>query len=346
MQVSTRNLLGTLLVAVLTTSLIMPLEASAAKKKRKRKKQKAAQVEKEQREKAREYYNQGKEAFDKEDFENALEAFQKAYDTKPHPVVLKSVAECQAALGDTAAAVDTFEKYLADPEAAGKDSVQKRVEELKALPIEVQITSEPEGGRIDIDEADSGQVTPATIKMKAGSHEVKITVEGFEPMAKQIEVELGADNEVVADFETEGIPAVAPVESPPPVEPIESTGEEAEPPPMEEESSGPPPAFWVMAAVTGAGLVSGTVFGTMALADEEEFNDNPTNSKADAVERDAIIADVSFGVAVAAAVAGTIILIVHSRKKKESANEGGGLEVSVLPAAGKDAIGMGTTLSF
>jgi hypothetical protein len=64
----------------------------------------------------------------------------------------------------------------------------------------------------------------------------------------------------------------------------------------------------LLVGLVGVGLVSGTVFGTLALNDEEAYKKTPTTEKRDAGRRDATIADVSFGVAVAAAVVGAVIL--------------------------------------
>ena len=66
------------------------------------------------REAAREHYKQGKALYDAGKFAEAEKEFQSAYDAQPHPVVLKSIAECRAALGNITGAVETLEKFLAN----------------------------------------------------------------------------------------------------------------------------------------------------------------------------------------------------------------------------------------
>ena len=49
---------------------------------------------------AREHYGRGKEFFDRGNYTEALKQFQMAYDLSPHPVVLKSIGECQVRTDD------------------------------------------------------------------------------------------------------------------------------------------------------------------------------------------------------------------------------------------------------
>ncbi len=291
---------------------------------------------------ARAQYQKGKDAYDKGDFKEALVAFQEAYDTKPHPVVLKSIAECQASLGQVTAAIETYEKFLADPESKGKPGVEDRLKELKAKLATVEVTSEPEGAQITIDGEATGRTTPASFDLGPGDHEVTFQAEGYEPLVKNVTLEESAKSTLAVNFVEEGVLTDKLEDEI--VDPFagEETGEEEE---VEEDSSGPPPVFWVTAALAGVGLVSGTVFGTMALNDEKDYKDSPTNAKKDAGEREAIIADVSFGVAAAAAVVGTIILLTYDRGE-EAADDDSEAKLDVVPVAGKETIGLGAVITF
>ena len=82
------------------------------------------------------------------------------------------------------------------------------------------------------------------------------------------------------------------------------------PPPLppEEPASSNVPAY-VTLGVAGAGIIVGTIFGIKALGDKSDFNSNPTSSKADDAERNALIADMAFGVAVTLGVTGTVLLL-------------------------------------
>ena len=67
------------------------------------------------------------------------------------------------------------------------------------------------------------------------------------------------------------------------------------------------PAY-VTLGIAGASAVLGTVFGIKALGAKSDFDDNPTTSKADDVERNALIADMAFGVAVTLGITGVVLL--------------------------------------
>ena len=56
-------------------------------------------------------------------------------------------------------------------------------------------------------------------------------------------------------------------------------------------------SVYVTAGVTGAALITGTIFGIMALSDSSKFKDTPTAELADSGENKALVADLCFGLA-------------------------------------------------
>lgn len=60
-------------------------------------------------------------------------------------------------------------------------------------------------------------------------------------------------------------------------------------------------------AVVGAGV--GTVFGIKALGDKSDYDKNPTSAGADRAERDALIADMSFGIGLTLGITGVVLLL-------------------------------------
>ncbi|MBW2278455.1 MAG: PEGA domain-containing protein [Deltaproteobacteria bacterium] len=294
---------------------------------------------------ARVHYTKGKELYEKGTFDEALKEFQLAYDAKPHPTVLKSVAECQVQVGDITAAIETFEKYLADPASTKKEVVETRLAEVKAMLGTVDITTEPAGAGIVLDGDTTGKTTPATLDVGPGTHEVVLNVDGFEPLAKQVKVKTGEQAELKVNFDEEGIPAAPPLDADPLADPF-AEGEEGGVD-DEGEGDGPPAAFWVCAAVAGVGLVSGTVFGTMALGDEEDYKNNPEDDIKESGERNAIIADVSFGVAAAAAIVGAVILFTAGGDDEEAeVSAEAKSKWNVSPVAGGNTIGVSTSVTF
>ncbi len=344
--------LGLLLVNLLiVTAFLVPADALAGKKRKKRwrKKAKAAKVEKAEPEtpeqiKAREHYSNGKALYDEQKFEEALQEFQAAFRIKSHPTVLKSIAECQVQLGDIPAAINTLQQYVDNPEATDKALVEARINELESLPIKVTINSTPAGAKIAVAGTEIDDVTPATIELAEGEYIITLSVEGYPPVSRSVNVKMKGNNELTIDFVAEVEAASPQADDDAIVDPFagEETAAAGEVEAVEEDDK-LPNAFWISAAVAGVGLVSGTVFGTMALGDEKDYEKNPSQAKKDAGERDAIIADVSFGVAGAAAIVGTVILVTSLRKNK---SQGESAKLRVLPVAGRDQVGMSATFSF
>jgi hypothetical protein len=296
---------------------------------------------------ARQRYAAGKGLFEQGKFADALVEFQAAYDAKPHPTVLKSIAECKVQMGDIAGAVEVLQRYAADPQVSDKAAAQKRLDEVKAMLGKLQLASTPIGAGVMLDGAVTGKVTPYTFELNPGGHDVALNVEGYEPIIKQVTLETGKTAVLAVDFATDGKAIAKPSETKL-VDPFAEEGDKkAEPAPEEGKADeGPSPAFWVCAAVAGVGLVSGTVFGTMALGDEEDYNKSATQEKLDNGERDALIADVSFGVAAAAAIVGVVILFTGGSDEAEAGAGTTAKRVNVLPVASGDTVGVSTAVEF
>jgi hypothetical protein len=298
--------------------------------------------------KAREFYQQGKDLYEAGKFTESLAAFQTAYDAKPHPVVLKSIAECQFQLLDVKAAIATLEKYLADPGPTDKPELEQRLAVFRQALPSVEATSEPTGAGLTVDGSVTDQVTPATIELNPGDHEVAFNLEGYEPLVKTITLANGEAGQLAVDFSAEGVSTEAGGGSL--IDPFgEEGGDEESETEFEDEveTDGPPTAFWIAAAVAGVGLISGTVFGTMALGDEDDYQKTPTDDIKTSGERNAIIADVSFGVAAAAAIVGAVILITdNSGGEVEAAADMAKARFNVQPIATDNLVGVSTSVLF
>ena len=67
------------------------------------------------------------------------------------------------------------------------------------------------------------------------------------------------------------------------------------------------PAYVTLGIATG-GAIMGTIFGVKALQSKSDFDSKPTTKSADDTERNALIADMAFGVAVTLGVTGIVLL--------------------------------------
>jgi len=103
------------------------------------------------------------------------------------------------------------------------------------------------------------------------------------------------------------------------------------------------PAY-VTLGIAGAGAILGTVFGIQALGAKSDFEDNPTEDDADKAERAALIADMSFGVALTFGITGAVLLF-SGGDDEEEAEKSAAIPV-LAPVVGPKGGGMAATWTF
>lgn len=269
----------------------------------------APKTDKKTRAEARKAYTAGEKAFGNGDYAGAYEHFNKALSLIPSPHAEYWVAASLDKLNRTNEAISAYQVYLADPAATkvGEEKLSEaksRLEALKAKLVgEVSVVTAPAGASVTVDgEAEEG-VTPLTLKLPPGAHKLSVSLAGHQPKDVEVNVATGEKTEQKIELVAE-----KPAEAPPPVaapapEPAEQP---TEPPPAPEKRSKVPGI--VTLGIAGAGAIVGTVFGLKALSNKKDYDDHPTTSRADDVERNALIADMAFGVAITLGVTGIVLL--------------------------------------
>lgn len=279
-------------LAVFVSALVAPSFAHAQ----------AAAPTAEQRVRAREAYTRGQQLFDAGQFEQAQASFEEAYAQVPNPVVLLGVASAQERRGLRAESRATLERYLREaPNARDREQIEARIATLPAAPV----AAAPVAAAPVATTPPTATTPPATTTVSA---EAEVAAASADVDAQATEAE--AD---VAATEAE----------------IEEGAEQAEGTPAPAEPAGPSTAVWVLAAVGAVGLVTGTVFGFMALSRQSDFDAAPSLSAADEGEAFALVADVSFAVALA----GGIAAIVLYATEGSSSSETNTASLRILPTA-------------
>ena len=267
----------------------------------------AAEPTKEDKANAKVAFNAAAKAFDEGKFEEAAEGFKKANDLAPHPVPEFRAAEAYDRAGKVPEAIAAYEGLLANPkkDGAGEERLAKakeRLDELKKVPGEVNVVSTPAGAAVTVDGEPKPGETPMTLKLAPGKHSIQVVAEGYDSMTLEVDVAPGSSGEQKIELvakpppEPEGPEKVVAPPPPPP-----------EPPQEEPEERSMLPAY-ITLGLAGAGAVVGTIFGIQALGAKGDFDDKPTNGSADDVERNALIADMAFGVALTLGVTGIVLL--------------------------------------
>lgn len=307
----------------------------------------ASEARAQDQQRARQLYAEAQALFESGQYAAAESSFRAAYEAVPNAVVLKAIAAAQERQGNIPGALETLRRYLreAPPSAADRVEVEQRIQELSARPATIIVTSTPEGAAIHVDGADTGWVTPAEVEVSAGEHTVELRLTGYQVTTQTFEaaastrvrVEMtlepsSADEAPEADaFGTEGGDGGA-------LDSNAATGEGGG-------SDDPSAGVWVTAGLGAAGLISGTVFGFLALSEQSNFDAEPNHETADRGEAFALVADISFGVAAAMAITSIVLYIVErssgGSSEASSAGSLGGEQLRVNVGAFADPQGGG-----
>jgi len=297
----------------------------------------------EQRDAARLSFEAGSKAFAEGDFASAVAEFTKAYEVIPSPHAEYWIATAldkgdpeAAKAAETVAALD---KFLSNP-GAGHVGAEK-VEEAKArsaelkkgLPASVTIVSTPEGAAVTINGEKQEGVTPLSVELKAGTYKVGLALEGYDAAEVEVVAEGGAAMEQQITLSETPVAAPATDEA----APVAATSE------VETGSNLVPAAITL--GLGGAGLISGTVFGIMALGAKSDFKDDPTSDNADKAERNALISDMSFGIALTLGITG-IVLLTADEEPEAKATASAKNSLVVAPYASKKGGGAAARWTF
>jgi hypothetical protein len=257
------------------------------------------------RERARAAYTAGQDAYTAGRFAAAEEHFALADSLLPAVQAKYWRAMSLDQLGNVPAALAAFEQVLASPEKAqlGADrlaTAEARRRALAVTPAELVITTVPPGARVNVSGVDLSSPTPLSLRLAPGRHVVRVVLDGYEPQQVELNVTAGEKltptlTLVKAATGTAGVAA------------IPALGADAAPA-VAERSRVP---GYVTLAIAGASAVVGTIFGIQALQDKSDFDENPTTAKADDVERNALIADMAFGVTLTLGITGIVLLVAE-----------------------------------
>jgi hypothetical protein len=258
---------------------------------------------------AREAYAAGEKAYTAGDYTTAYSEFKKAHDLIPtiHAEYWMAMAESYGS--DVSAAYASLSAVVASPEAPklGDDKVASataRLEELKKTPAAVNVTSVPAGGEVSLDGMAQPGITPVTVKVPPGTHRLGVALKGYDKYETDVTVTPG--QKLDQNVELTKSPALPPAA----IVPVAAAAKPAAPPPKPppKEPKNPLPAY-ITLGVGAAGAVVGTIFGIQALNAKSDFDAHPTTENADRAERDALIADMGFAVALTLGITGIVLLV-------------------------------------
>jgi hypothetical protein len=261
--------------------------------------------DKKARDAARKAYGEGEKAYAAGDFAAAHTGYARANELIPSAHAAYWAAKSLDQGGQVEAAIQAYEALVADPGATkiGDDKfadAQTRLATLKASQIgEVSVSTLPLTAALTVDGVAQPGPLPVVLKLAPGPHKLSFSAEGFDAKEVDLQVQAGAKVEQKVELSQRLVPP-----PPPPPEPI--VAPPLAPPPAAEKHSKVP--AYVTLGIAGGGVIVGTIFGVKALQSKSDYDKDPTSKTADDTERNALIADMAFGVAVTLGVTGIVLL--------------------------------------
>ncbi|WP_437958654.1 PEGA domain-containing protein [Sorangium sp. So ce119] len=272
-------------------------------------------TEKQKKDEAKKLYKEAETRFDKGEYAVAADLYRQADEHVPGAAPKYKLALSLDKQGLAAEAVAAWQSFLdSKPDAEKfKDKIteaQGRIEALKKTPAKVRVATTPEtpqGLKVAIDGVAQ---TGTELSVPPGKHTLTVSAEGFADASQEIEVSFAETRDVSVTLTPQAPPPVAATPAQPPAPPPATTPPPAQPPPPAApvEPRSPVPAY-VTLGLAGAGVVVGTIFGIQALSAKSDFDKDPTTKTADRVDRNALIADMSFAVALTFGVTGAVLLL-------------------------------------
>jgi hypothetical protein len=294
------------------------------------------------REQARVAYGAGQEAYAAGQYAAAAEHFARADQLLPAIQAKYWRAMSLDKQGDVAAAHAALGVVLADPQKdeLGAEKLQAlavRQRELGTVPADLLVTTTPAGAHVQVSGVDVPTPTPLSLRLAPGRHELTISLPGYESQRVPITATPGAQLRPNVTLQ----PQTASAQSGP-IAPLGETGAL--------DSASTPRSLvpgYVTLGIAGAAAIVGTIFGVRALGDKKDYDKNPTAKGADDVERNALIADMAFGVTLTLGVTGVVLLLaddVAPQTASSASNDSAGLHLQ--PYVSPKGAGASASLSF
>ncbi len=194
---------------------------------------------------------------------NAIAAFERAYELRPHFMVQCSIARCYENLSDVVKAAGYYQRCLDEGAAKAKmgDKVRASLKAAEARITWLKVTSPGKGGVLFVD-GDNVGTAPGRVPLNPGKHAVEVRREGARPDRTSVQT-LGGEQLNVT---------LTPLELR-----IRAQPEATKPVPSEPPRRRLPQYwFWGAAGATVVLAVVGTVLGVQTLGLRSDYEEDPT----------------------------------------------------------------------
>lgn len=306
-------------------------------------------TEKEKKEAAKKLFEDAQAKFAAGEYAAAHDLYKQADELVPGAVPKFKAAESLDKAGDVDNAIKEYEAFLASNPPADKnkeriDAAKARIAALQNAPADVKVVVTPAEAANVVLSVDGQPQTGNPVKVPPGKHTISAKADGFDEIKVEVDVKRGEKKEVPVTL-TPAAGAGAVATPPGPKEPVKPEAPKTPPTTESEGTSTLIPAI-VTLSLAGAGAIVGGVFGVLALQSKSEFEDTPTQDLFDETERNALIADMSFGVALTFGVTGLVLLLTDSSGSEEEKAAEDKKAFNFAPYAGPNGGGAVGTFRF
>jgi hypothetical protein len=287
-------------------------------------------------------------------YQEAYEAFHRAYADSPTPKILSNIGLCAMMLERDGEALESVGRYLAevpgiDPRERSKleqdlETLGARVAhiELQVSPAKVTVTDQrtPLNGDPIINryEVSDGKIA---LGIHGGNHRIEVAAEGHEPSVWQLELEPGKKQARNITLKKKG---AAPPKPPPKPTPPPKPAPTTPPDPIEADGGGISTGAIIGLVATGALAISAGVVGGLALNTKGDYESYETGGNREDAEGARaigetlnIVTDVLIGSAVLSAGITTVLLIIGPGDDPPEAPASG--RFRVVPTVGLGGVG-------
>lgn len=301
-------------------------------------------TEKEKKEAAKKAFEEAQAKFAAGEYAAAHDLYKQADELVPGAVPKFKMAESLDKSGDVEGAIAAYEAFLASkpPEDKNKERIEAakaRISALQNAPADVKVVVSPAEATNVVLSVDGQPQTGNPVKVPPGKHTISAKAQGFDETKVEVEVKRGEKKEVPVTLTPASTAPVIPEKPKGPAKPVAPK----EPPTTESGGTSTLIPAIVTLSLAGAGAVVGGVFGVLALKSKGEFEDTPTQDLFDETERNALIADMSFGVALTFGVTGLVLLLTDTGGEEAPAEE---KKAFISPFVGPNGAGAVGTFRF
>lgn len=148
---------------------------------------------------AKQKFEEGVKAIEKEDYPGALAAFEESYSLVPKASVLFNIGMCQKALYKYVESISSFKKYL--KEVGENAEVSKALNEMERLVGKLVVLDSPNGAEVFVDDRQMGVVPlGGPLLVNPGQHALRVSKDGFQAFRQEVKVNSGGETSVKVEL--------------------------------------------------------------------------------------------------------------------------------------------------